>query len=437
MILTIIIAALTVTTMVVAVLTKPYIKVGKVNLGLYWIICLVGAILMLATARISLTSVFNGITANTSVNPLKILTLFLSMTLLSVYLGDAGFFDLIADRIFLKSKGGQLKLFLILYVVVSVLTVFTSNDVIILTFTPPICIFAKKAKISPLPFLFGEFIAANTWSMMLIVGNPTNVYLAQSAGISFMEYFSVMWLPAILGGLVGLGVLILIFKKQLLSPIPETEETKTAHAHKINFYKTPMTVAIVHLILCIILLAVSDFIGAEMYLICLVLALSLTTFDVVYDLVVIHSVTPVIKSLKKEPYELIPFVLSMFVIVLALKENGVTDALSALLVSGTNTDGATFGFLSALCSNFLNNIPMSVLFERIIASGSRPALFGAIIGSNVGAFITPVGALAGIMWSKILSKYQINMPFSKFFKYGAAVAIPTLIASVFGLVITL
>jgi len=437
MILTIIIAVITAIGMIAAVLIKPYVTIGKIKIGLYWLVCIIGAILMLITGRISLSSAIDGITANTSVNPLKILTLFLSMTLLSVYLGDAGFFDLIADRIFLKSKGGQLKLFLMLYLVVSILTVFTSNDVIILTFTPPICIFAKKAKISPLPFLFGEFIAANTWSMALIVGNPTNVYLAQSAGISFMEYFSVMWLPSLAGGTVGLIILLLIFKKQLLSPIPQGEELKTAHAHAIKISKTPMVVAIVHLLTCIILLAVSDFINVEMWLICLILALSLTAFDIFYDIIVLHTVNPVVKSIKKEPYELIPFVLSMFIIVLALKENGVTSALNSLLVSSNNIDGVSFGFLSALSANLLNNIPMSVLFESIIANKSAAALYGAIIGSNIGAFITPVGALAGIMWSKILSKYDIKMPFAKFVKYGAAVAIPTLSAAVLGLFIIL
>ena len=34
-----------------------------------------------------------------------------------------------------------------------------------------------------------EFAAANTWSMMLIIGNPTNIYLATSAGIDFTEYY--------------------------------------------------------------------------------------------------------------------------------------------------------------------------------------------------------------------------------------------------------
>ena len=428
MILTVTIAGITVIGMVISVLTKPYIKIGKVQLGLYWIICLIGAMLMLLLGCIDLSTVFNGITANTSVNPLKILTLFLSMTLLSVYLGDAGFFDYVADMVFAKGKGGQMRLFLILYAVVSILTVFTSNDIIILTFTPPICIFAKKAKVSPLPYLFGEFIAANTWSMALIIGNPTNIYLAQSFGITFGEYLSVMILPAIAGGLTGLGVLLLIFKKQLSEPIVRQNQEKSTRYPRVA--KVPMLVAITHLLLCIVLLAISDVIGVEMYLICLILAISLTLFNIVYDLIIFHSAMPVLKSLKKAPYELVPFVLSMFVIVLALKNSGATDSLNKLLISGQTIDALSFGFLSTLSANLLNNIPMCVLFEKIISSSSISAVYGSIIGSNVGAFLTPVGALAGIMWSKILKKYGIDMPFKKFVVYGSAVAIPTLLASV-------
>ncbi len=431
------IAVLTAAAMIISVLFKPYINLKKSKIGLYWVVCLIGAIAMLFTGRIDLSTVIDGITADTSVNPLKILTLFLSMTLLSVYLGDAGFFDLVADKVFLKSKGGQLKLFLILYAVVSVLTVFTSNDVIILTFTPPICIFAKKAKISPLPYLFGEFIAANTWSMTLIVGNPTNVYLAQSAGISFMQYFSVMWLPALLGGIVSLLMLLLLFKKQLSSPVCHQTSLDTPKINGVTVHKFPMAIAIAHLLICIVMLAFSDLLQVEMWLICLALALSLTVFDLLYDTLTMHSVRPVWHSIKKEPYELIPFVLSMFIIVLALKENGVTDLLKTALVGNTATDGVSFGFLSAISANLLNNIPMSVLFEKIIAGASLPAVYGAIIGSNLGAFITPVGALAGIMWSKILSKYGIKMQFKKFVLFGGAIALPTLATSTLSLLLLL
>jgi arsenical pump membrane protein len=125
----------------------------------------------------------------------------------------------------------------------------------------------------------------------------------------------------------------------------------------------------------------------------------------------------------------------MFIIVLALKQNGITDLLGSVLVNKNKFDGVGFGFLSAISSNLLNNIPMSVLFEKIISGASLPAVCGAIIGSNLGAFITPVGALAGIMWSKILTKYDIKMPFSKFLLYGSAVALPTILTSTLSLLL--
>ncbi len=437
MILTVIISAITVLSMASVVLVKPYVKIKKFNIGLYWMVCLLGAILLIATGCIDLSTVWAGITANTSVNPIKILTLFLSMTLLSVYLGDAGFFDYVADAIFRKLKGSQFKLFFALYAVVSILTVFTSNDVIILTFTPAICIFAKKARISALPYLVGEFIAANTWSMALIVGNPTNVYLASSAGIAFTEYLSVMAVPAIVGGLTGLATLILLFYKTLKTPIQNVDFAGGSTANiqnvgQIKIEKPTMIVAIFHLLFCIILLAISDYIGAEMWLICLGAALSLTLFDLIYDLTRYHSAKPILKSLKKEPYELVPFVLSMFVIVLALKQNGITDYLKDLFITGGKIDGVHVGFTSALASNLLNNIPMSVLFESIV-SGGDSAVYGAVVGSNIGAFITPVGALAGIMWNKILARHGVKLPFIKFVFYGVVVAIPTLLTTLFTL----
>jgi arsenical pump membrane protein len=263
--------------------------------------------------------------------------------------------------------------------------------------------------------------------MMLIVGNPTNIYLAQSAGIGFTEYFKVMVLPTVVGGLTSLGVLLLLFRKQLKAPVNKNPEITSISQVKID--KIPMVVAIFHLFLCIILLAISDFIGFDMWIICLSLAVSLTIFNVAYHLIRSHSIKPIFNSLKKEPYELIPFVLSMFVIVLALRESGVTAKLNDLIITGNNTDAFSIGFLSALSANFLNNIPMSVLFESIISGQSAPALFGAVIGSNIGAFITPVGALAGIMWSKILSEHQIKLPFIIFIAFGTAIAIPTLITS--------
>ncbi len=428
----IVIAFSTTLLMILSVLFKPQIVVGRVKIGLYWLICLIGAIFMLIFGDFSFDYLWKNITSNASINPIKILVLFLSMTLLSVFLGDAGFFYLVADKVFGSKKGGRLKLFLTLYFAVAVLTVFTSNDIIILTLTPPICIFCKRAKISPLPYLIGEFVCANTWSIMLIIGNPTNVYLAQSAGVGFVDYFLVMGLPALVCGLVSLGVLLLLFRKQLAMPIPRVEKEFDSPPPD----KVRMNVAIVHLLICLVLLSVADFIGIEMWLVTLILCLSLLIFNLVYGIIKDKNLTKALLSLKKAPYELIPFVLSMFTLVCGLEFSGVTQKINSLLWTGKRLDAVTFSLVSTLSANLLNNIPMSVLFSSILGSGKGYALFGTIIGSNVGAFLTPVGALAGIMWSRILSDYDVSLPFYKFMLYGLAVAIPTALLSSITLFLT-
>lgn len=422
MIASICIATLTIVALFVTILFKPYAKVGKTTVGLYWVVCLVGALLQLVFGTISLQSVWAGVTADTSVNPLKILTLFISMTLISIYLGETGFFHWVAQKIFLKAKASKMQMFLALYFAVALLTVFTSNDVIILTFTPPICIFAKSKKISPLPFLFGEFVAANTFSLFLVVGNPTNVYLATSYGITFFDYFCKMILPAVACGVGALLATMLVFGKQLRGNLLDSHELlQQEENQQVSVQKTPMIVALVHLGACILLLAINDVIGVEMYLICAVLCLSLTIFNVIYQLATKGSCKQTLVALGKAPLELIPFVLSMFVLVLSLSYNGVTTAMGKWLVTNTKWDGVTFGVLSTVSSNLLNNISMSVLFEKIIDGNSLYAVLGSVIGSNVGALLTPMGALAGIMWNRIIGQYGEKISFEKFSKYGVAI----------------
>lgn len=60
-----------------------------------------------------------------------------------------------------------------------------------------------------------------------------------------------------------------------------------------------------------------------------------------------------------------------------------------------------------LVANLMNNIPMSVLFSsisRLAGDSAKIAAFASIAGSNIGAFLTPAGALAGIMWSNMVKR---------------------------------
>ncbi len=409
-----------------SVLIKPEFSVGKLKLGTYWVIAFIGAVLLLVTGCLPFGELVSGLTQNTSVNPLKILVLFFSMTSLSVYLDVLGFFRFLANAVLKRAGHNQKTLFLLLYLTVSVLTVFTSNDIIILTFTPFICFFAKKAKISPLPYLIAEFVAANTWSMALIIGNPTNIYLASSAGVDFMQYLKVMALPTLVAGVVSFGVLYLLFYRKLREKIiPDVSDEPVRD-------KVLLIVGIVHLALCTILLTVSSYINIDMWIISMGFAVSLFVCTAVICFVRKRPVSILYRTFARLPFELIPFVISMFTIVLSLNYKGVTGVIASLFTD--NFASLTFGITSFLSANIINNIPMSVLFSSVLENtslsqaGYMQGLYACIAGSNIGAYLTPVGALAGIMWSSILKRYGIGLSFKDFVKYGTMVSIPTLLS---------
>ena len=434
MIPAIIISAVTCLAMILGVLFFPKIKIGKFSVDSYWVITLLGAIILLVTGLADVSLVGNALIADTAINPVKILVLFISMTILSIFLDELGFFRYLASVTLKKAKNGQMKLFLYLYIMVSILTVFTSNDIIILSFTPFICYFAKNAKINPIPYLAAEFVAANTWSMTLIIGNPTNIYLATAYGVDFLSYAKTMILPTLFSGIIAFMALLLLFKKKLSTSIEGVAEDVVIED------KLLLWVGIAHLGICTILLAIGSYVGLEMWLVSLISVISLLVINIVIAIIRKQKPVALLGSLKRGPYQLIPFVLSMFVMIVCLSSKGVTGIIGEFF--GESHTIIKYGVTSFLSANLINNIPMSVLFSSIIETiGSVDvavrAVFATVVGSNIGAFLTPIGALAGIMWTNILNEHELKFGYLDFLKIGVTVAIPTLLAALAVLMIIL
>ena len=414
-----IIIVLTIILIICSILYFPTITIKNFKFSSYWPIALIGALLLLITNSVSVETVINTFTSNDSMNPIKILILFISMTILSIFLDEVGFFKYVANKATELLNGSQTKLFFGFYILISLLTMFTSNDIIILTFTPFICYYCKNSKINPIPYLVSEFVAANTWSMALIIGNPTNIYLASAFNIDFIDYLSVMILPTIIASVVSLLILYLLFRNQLKNTIQKSE---VSDIEKPN--KTLLIIGLFHLITTTILIAISSYINLEMWKITLCFVISLILTSSIYFIIKKEKATILINTIKRAPYSLIPFVLSMFIIVLSLNNEGITKIISDFL--NKITPVFSFGIGGAIAANFINNIPMSVLFANMSLT-SNASIYASIIASNIAAYITPVGALAGIMWMGLLKTYNIDFTFKKFMGYGLLIGIPTLI----------
>lgn len=423
---------------IILIFKKPNLQIRIKNRNLsietFFIGPLIGVVLILIFNILTIQEIFHGLVGQNNFSPIGILILFLSMVFISTFLDTTGFFEFCA-RLALKFAGKSgIRLFFIFYVIISTLTIFTSNDIIILTFTPFIYYYTKAAKVDPKPYLIAEFFAANTWSMALYIGNPTNILLASAFSIKFDEYFVMMLLPTVGAGIINFLLLLLIFRKQIhRSIIYNASLTLTRSIED----KSGAILGVTILSLCIFLLAIAPYFSIQMWIVSFYCALFLLIIVSIRDLYhrfnrknIFNSKRFQTKStLKKMPWAIIPFILCLFVLVEAIELTGLTQEIGNFFRS-VSSDSKTlytflFGYLSAISANFLNNIPMSVAFVPIIngasLNGLQPAIFATIIGSNLGANITPLGALAGIMWLSILKNKDYNFKFRDFIKYGIIV----------------
>lgn len=78
---------------------------------------------------------------------------------------------------------------------------------------------------------------------------------------------------------------------------------------------------------------------------------------------------------------------------------------------------------------------MSILFSNMCTN--KAMVYASIIGSNIGAFLTPTGALAGIMFTNLVNEHDTKYSFLDFIKYGALISLPIISVSLLMLTLTI
>ena len=265
---------------------------------------------------------------------------------------------------------------------------------------------------------------------MLYVGNPTNILIASAFNMEFLQYTGWMLLPTLAAGTVNAGMLYLLFRRQITKPIVQREGIDPAAAIT---DRTGAWIGGILLACCVVALAVAPYMQVEMWVVALCFALTLMVVLLLRDC---FGARPgrqpdeqgraILNTLRRMPWAIVPFVLSLFVTVEALHVYGVTKdigrVLNALGAGDSASTALVYGVGSALSANLLNNIPMTVAFVFVMSGLSGRPLLAAIlataVGSNLGANMTPLGALAGIMWMSILRQKGCELSFGRFVKYG-------------------
>ncbi|MGC8817001.1 MAG: SLC13 family permease [Candidatus Hadarchaeum sp.] len=394
--------------------TRRYVHVD------YGLAPLLGACFLFLSQSIGIEAILRGILGTDSVKPYAIIIMILSLSYICVSLDFTGFFEYVSLRVARASKGSGKRLFVYLFLLTSFLTLFTDNDIVILTMTLIIFYISRNAGLDPIPFLISQFFAVNILGMALYIGNPTNIIAADAYGLSFKEFARWMLIPSFSAAAVCLLLLWLIFRRRVSREF-RTREISPEHALKDRNGAIFGTT-----VLGLMILFMSLPLGIPLWMIALFFALIMFLFDLLT-----HRAN-ISKIVTRMPWKIAPFLAGLFIIVEGLASTGWTDLFASLLSKITGNLMATvFGvcFLSWFATGFMNNHPMSIFFVKTFQSSaftvSHTSRLGAtlalISGANFGANFTLIGALAGIMWINILAAKGVTISFSQFSKYGLLV----------------
>ncbi len=382
--------------------------------------------------------------------------LILSLSYLSVSLDSSGFFNWSSLRIMRLGRGEGRMLLLYLFAGVSTITFLTSNDIVILAMSPILIHLGRNARLENLtPFLMAQFIAANTASMGLYIGNPTNIVIGNTVGLGFADYAQRMFAPTVIAAISAFVLVFFIFtigsrKNRIPDKYSIPAEALDAR------WTRDMTIKASVFGLCLLalgvfgnpwsaerLLGVSDpeiirssvsklIVGISVLFATLALGLD-SVRDLFDDANTVAS--RFTRRAKRIPFEIVPFFLSFCTILKGIESSGLTrkliDHLVGMFHNGPIIGGLASGFYVVATVNIMNNIPSTILFEKLwLGDSNGPVPFAglehrlsdlhpvysdifidcSLFASNFGANLTFIGALAGLMWFRIIRDLSREHP---------------------------
>ncbi|WP_308634615.1 ArsB/NhaD family transporter [Paenibacillus silvisoli] len=357
----------------------------------------------------------------------------IGIMLFTTLLDANGFFRWAALHIVRAFHHKQLRLLIGLCALAAAITVFFNNDGTILIMIPivlEVTALLQLSRRSRIAFLLGVGLMADTASAPLMMSNLTNILTADFFDIGFGEYAETMLMPGIVAIAVTIAVTAGYFgksirKEESRAQAPESfPEPASAVSHKGLFYLSWLIIAAI-----MAGYLIADKIGVP------VAAIALTGAAVQWLASLAVGQGNVKKTLRGAPWLIVVFALSMNLIVYSMYLHGAVSWFPNVLEPMTE-QGALIGILGSgvlfsLLSAAVNNLPAvlvsSLAIEQTIGPHYLP--FASLLGTSVGAKLTPIGSLATLLWLQLLRRGGIDMSWREYAKYGLLLTAPILLCS--------
>ena len=351
---------------------------------------------------------------------------FIGIIILSLVLDEIGFFEWCALKMAKFSKGSGIRMFIYSILLGSFVSALFANDGAALILTPILLAKMRVLQLSTktiIAFLLAGGFISDSASLPFVFSNLTNIVTANYFNIGFMDYFLNMIVPFIVSVIASIVFLWLILRKDIPKKVDVRllKEPKSVIKNMNLFYFSWFFLAFL----------LSAYALGDIYK----LPISFFALGGALILLIIASLTKSVNAkniIKEAPWQIVWFSIGLYIVVYGLKNAGLTEYLTTILnylvLQGDTIAIISTGFISAILSAVMNNLPTIMIMDIALKDIPNEALaYANIIGCNLGPKMTPFGSLATLLWLHVLAKKGIKISFWEYSKFGLIITPPVLL----------
>ena len=381
---------------------------------------ILGAGLMVAVGVAGFTEMLGKIDLN-------VLGLLIGMMVMVNIMATTGVFEYLAVTIARQTRGNGALVVLEFLCATAFISAFMDNVTTVILMAPVTILITQLLRLPTAPILILEAIFSNIGGTATLIGDPPNILIGASCGLSFNDFLLNLTPVVILIAAASLAVVLFQMRKSLrtapgaVAQVRMTEP-KLAILDPVRLSRSLWVFAIV-----LIGFFTSRVTGLEPGLIAI-------CGSFVMALVCRIELS---RMLEKVEWNTILFFCGLFMMVGALEIDGVFEKLGTEMIGLTRGNFALTMMMilwgSALLSAVIDNIPLVISMIPLITSiipelaektGMSPdqvrePLFWALaLGACLGGNGTLIGASANVVVSQIARRNRYPVNFRQFTKYG-------------------
>ncbi|MBF6605749.1 MAG: hypothetical protein IVW53_09245 [Chloroflexi bacterium] len=362
----------------------------------------------------------------------NVLAFFVGMTGLAAVAERSGFFEQTGALAVRWSAGSGRRLLLAVLCLGAAISMVLSNDATVLILTPVVYGLVVGLGVDALPYVLACTFIADAASLLLPVSNPVNVLILDGVGVPVPDYLAAVGPAAVVAVALTIVALMWLFRLR----VPRRLRHATA-----SFERRPLPAVWIALGGVAVTFVGGGLLGAPLGLVACV--------GFVFLLVVeaLAAGAAHRRPLDGVSWAILAYVAGMVVLVRALEDQGVVQALVGTTLSAGRDSPAVIAILStavaAVGANLVNNVPMALVMVSAIDGTHlagpvrQAAAFGSIVGADLGPNLTTVGSLATVLWLLILRDRGMDVRPADYLRVGLLITPPILVASTAVLVATL